>query len=258
MFGIICSGFLCFSLLTVLGACPSALAAPGVVLPPLPEEEMSKDDVKKDDAANKGGAPSNSDSKAGADSVKLLDEGTLRSLLRDMHEILRRMKSATSDLRHEANRRQMVTQNPIDSDYYYMDPWCAENPGLAPFVMNSTTTATGPYLTCRPEYLNTALTELSTLISQGKEKTALFKQELGELGPQDKKLAEKLKEGDDYFQSFDDKLISLQVLCKPPVGNKTLNDTAAQLEILVNDYDRVCQEEWKLAGEFLKRQSKNR
>lgn len=243
-------GLVFISLLFVLSTFSAALAAPGVVLPPLPEEEMSKDDVKKDDAANK--------SKANSESAKPLDEGSLRSLLRDMHEILRRMKSATGDLRHEASRRQMVTQNPIDSDYYYMDPWCAENPGLAPFVMNSTTSASGPYLTCRPEYLNTALTELSTLISQGKEKTALFKQELGELGPQDKKLAEKLKEGDDYFQSFDDKLVSLQVLCKPPVGNKTLNDTAAQLEILVNDYDRVCQEEWKLAGEFLKRQAKNR
>lgn len=236
--------------LSLMSSWQLAGAAPGVVLPPLPEEEMSKDEINKDDQKNKDNAP------------QALDEGTLRSLLRDMHEVLRRMKGATGDLRHEANRRQVVSQNGIDSDYYYMDPWCAENPGLAPFVMNNQSTASGPYLPCRQQYLNTALSELSTLISQGKEKTALFKQELAALGEPtgnstlDSKLAEKLKEGDDYFTSFDDKLVSLQVLCKPPVGNKALNDTAAQLEILVNDFDRVCQEEWKLAGEVLKKRAK--
>lgn len=99
-------------------------------------------------------------------------EDDLKLELRDIHECLRRVEGALSEIRREADRHQMVVANPMQNDLGVMDPWSAACPGMMPYQGQPEMVA-GAYLPPRPaflkhscDHLDGAFNQLSTSIDK--------------------------------------------------------------------------------------------
>jgi len=188
---------------------------------------------------------------------RLQEEGQLLTSLRDMHEVLRRLKRDLQDLRHEVNRRQVSAVSPVGGDMFLMDPWSSENPLLAPFAAQTPAVdpEQAPYLPVRPKFFNASMTAVSDSMKQARDTATVLRNEVAALGS-DSEAMKKLQLMDDLLTDFDNKFGQLQALNKEPYENKPLNDLAAAFEISVHDLDRLAQDSWRVMDRLLKGQKK--
>ncbi len=169
-------------------------------------------------------------------------EKSLHKILRDVHEVLRRMKLDLVDLRHEANRREYVIASDVDSDLQVIDPWSYETPGLLPIATQ--TEKEGQYLPPRPKYLDRSIGSLTELLAELNDLLPrLFKEEELQDISLDSQGLERHRNMLDLLEQLKTSLDGLKALLPNP-ANLSLRNSCAAFEIKCHDLDQLCQTEW--------------
>jgi hypothetical protein len=169
-------------------------------------------------------------------------EKSLYKILRDVHEVLRRMKLDLVDLRHEANRREYVVGSDVDSDMQVIDPWSYETPGLLPIATQSE--KEGQYLPPRPKYLDRSISSLTELLSELNDLLPhLFKEEELQNIVLDSQDEERHRSILNLLDQLRSSLAGLKAILPNP-ANLSLRDSSASFEIKCHDLDALCQTEW--------------
>ena len=92
-------------------------------------------------------------------------ELALKNELRDIHECLHRVGSALAEISREANRRELVAADPMQSDMAIMTGWGSGGAGMWPY-QGPAQTAPGPYLPPRVSFLTHSCNSLDGAYSQ--------------------------------------------------------------------------------------------
>jgi hypothetical protein len=177
-------------------------------------------------------------------------EDDLKLELRDIHECLRRVEGALSELRREADRHQMVVANPMQNDLGVMDPWSAACPGMMPYQGQPEMVA-GAYLPPRPaflkhscDHLDGAFNQLSTSIDK---LPALIKISSAFTDPLDASKAkadsEVLKDSTEHLGI---KFSELRKFCTAEEpDNASLINSVSEFDQVIKGMDEVAKRLWK-------------